>query len=248
MKKLFFSSICLIFLFSCTSATVNTAKQKEIAVATQRLGEEYYNAGKYTAALKNLLEAEKTIPDDPYLNNSLGLVYLAKDRYKLAEIHFKKALSVRPNYVQATNNLGAVYLKMERWDDAIECFLEVSENLLYATPEVPLANLGWAYYHQGYYRKARTYFDKSLDIQPNYLVSIHGLALTYLKTGNPFQALDYVKRHLEKNPGVPILHADLARTYEALGRFDLAKKSWQVVLKLSPETSQLYREAQDKLY
>ncbi len=248
MKKLLFISIGLFLLISCTSATMNAGKQKEIAIATQRLGEEHYNAGKHTAALKNLLDAQKTIPNDPYLNNSLGLVYLAKERYGLAETHFKKALSVRPDYVQATNNLGAVYMKQKKWDLAIQCFKEVSENLLYATPEVPLSNLGWAYLHQGYYRNAKTYFKKSLEINPNFLVSIHGLATIYTKTANYRQALDYINRHLEKNPGAAILHADLAKVYEALRQFERAKKSWQIVLKLVPETSPLAREAQDRLY
>ncbi|KKR31241.1 MAG: Tetratricopeptide repeat protein, partial [Candidatus Falkowbacteria bacterium GW2011_GWF2_39_8] len=74
---------------------MDSEKKKEIAIATQRVGEGFYNAGNYTLSLKNLLEAYETIPDDPYLNNSLGLVYLAKERYDLAENHFKKALELK---------------------------------------------------------------------------------------------------------------------------------------------------------
>ena len=137
--------ICLLFIFlfliSCSSKNIDMENKKEIAIATQRLGEEYYNAGKYTAALKSLLESYNTIPNDPYLNNSLGLVYLARQRYDLAENSFKKALDLKADYIHAKNNLGAVYLKQKKWNLAIQCFEEVSENLLYATPEIPFMAL-----------------------------------------------------------------------------------------------------------
>ncbi len=239
----------ILFLFmSCASTSVGTNKKIEIAVATQRLGEEYYNAGRYTAALKNLLEAYETIPNDPYLHNSLGLVYLAKDRNDLAQTHFKKALSLKPSYIHAKNNLGATFMKQKKWALAIQCFKEVSENLLYATPEIPLSNLGWAYLNQKLYKRAKYYFNKSLEIRPDFLVSIHGLASTYTKSGYHYQARDYLLRTLKKYPDTAILHADIAKVYERLNDFENAKKSWQVVLRLVPETSSLSQEAQKKLY
>lgn len=148
MKNLSRLFISIILLTSCASQGVNQVEKKEIALATQRVGEGFYNAGDYSLSLKNLLEAYETIPDDPYLNNSLGLVYLAKDRYDLAETHFKRALDLKKDYVDAKNNLGAAYLKQEKWALAVECFEDVSKNLVYASPEIPLSNLGWAYFHQ----------------------------------------------------------------------------------------------------
>lgn len=249
MKKLYLLIlIFLIILPSCAPGTNASPNKVKIAVATQRLGEEYYNAGKYTAALKQLLEAYETIPDDPYLNNSLGLVYLAKERYDLAQESFEKALAIKKDYIHAKNHLGVVYMKKKQWSKAIHCFKEVSENLLYATPEVPLSNLGWAYYHQKLYKTATQYFRKSLKIRPDFIVSIHGLASIYLENGYLYQARDYLERNVAKYPGTAILHADLARVYEAMSDFESAKKSWKAVLNLEPETSQLAQEAQEKLY
>ncbi|MBU1341014.1 MAG: tetratricopeptide repeat protein [Proteobacteria bacterium] len=232
MKNLCPLFFAFLFLISCAPKNMDTKQEKEIAVATQRLGDEYYNAGQYTAALKTFLEAYKTIPNDPYLHNSLGLVYMAKERYDLAQTHFKKALELKPDYIHAKNHLGATYLKQEKWDLAIQCFEEVSENLLYATPEIPLANLGWAYYHQKLFKKAKLYFNKSLDIRPDFLISVHGLASIYIETGDHNQAIEYLHHMLEKNPGVAILHSDLAKAYEAIYDFDNAKNPGTLSLNL----------------
>lgn len=247
MKKLCYLFIAVMLLNSCASGTPNSDNKKEIATATQRIGEEYYGAGKYSASLKSLLEAYETIPDDPYLNNSLGLVYLAKEKYDLAESHFKKALDLKKNYLDAKNNLGAAYLKQEKWLLAIECFEEVSKSLVYAYPEMPLSNIGWAYFHQKKYEKSKAYFNKSLEIKPDFLISIHGLASIYIETGFHLKAIDFLLQELKRDPSAAILHSDIAKAYEATNDFSKAKKSWDIVLKLVPETSPLAREAKKKL-
>lgn len=248
MRNLTCLFFALLVLTSCASKSMNTKKQIEIALATQRLGEEYYNTGRYTAALKNLLEAHKTMQNDPYLYNSLGLVYMAKNRHDLAEEHFKKALEYKTDYTDARNSLGASYLKQKKWTLAIQCFEQVSQNLLYATPEMPLSNLGWAYFNQRMYKKAKIYFVKSLELRPDFLNSIHGLTSIYIETGYHFQAINFLRHALKKNPRAAILHSDLAKVYESLNDFKKARKSWDIVLKLVPETSPLAREAQKRLF
>ncbi|MDM8536570.1 tetratricopeptide repeat protein [Desulfobacterales bacterium HSG17] len=247
MRKTYCLLLAFLFLISCASKNVTTQKKIEIAMATQKVGEEYYNAGHYTAALKKLLEAYKTIPDDPYLHNSLGLVYLAKERYNLAEKHFKTALNFKTDYVNAKNNLGATYLKQKKWDLAVKCFQEVSDNLLYATPERPLSNLGWVYYHQQMYKLAKSYFNKALDVHPDFLIAIHGISSLYIKTGYHAKAITFLHYKLKTNPGAAILHSDLAKAYEGLKDYNQAKRSWELVLRLVPSTSPLAREAQVKL-
>ncbi len=239
--------LLILLLTSCATKESNSGKKKEIAIATQRLGEELYNSGNYTRALQNLLEAYETIPNDPYLNNSLGLVYMAKERYDLAQTHFLKATKLKPDYIHAKNNLGGAFLKQEKWDLAIQNFEVVSKSLVYGTPEIPLSNLGWAYFNKRDYEKATFYFNKSLSFQPNFLVSLHGVASTYLRTGYYYQAIDYLHQKIKRNPGAAILHADLAKSYELVKDYKQAIKSWEVVLNLVPETSSLSVEAQERL-
>lgn len=246
--KYFGYLILLILLFtSCATKDANMGTKKEIAIATQRLGVELYNSGEFTRALQNFLEAYETIPDDPFLNNDLGLTYMAKERYDLAQTHFLRAIKFRPDYIEAKNNLGVAYLKQKQWNLAISIFEEVSESLVYETPAIPLSNLGWAYFHKKEYEKSKTYFKKSLSYQPNFLVSLHGLASIYLETGYYYQAIEFLNFRIKRNPGAAILHADLARSYELVKDYKKAKKAWEVVVKLVPETSNLAEEAQERL-
>ena len=247
MKQICFLMFVTLMFSSCASKNIAPSKEKEIALATLQQGIEFYNTGKYILALKKLLEAEKTIPNNADLHNGLGLVYLIKERPELALKHFKKAVKLNPEFIEAKNNLGAVYLAIEKWDNAIKIFEEVSENLLYATPQIPVSNLGWVYYHQKNYTKAKDHFLKALDISPNYLVPAHGLATIYIETGYQYQAIDFLQRMLIKSPDAAILHSDLAKAYESVKRFDQAKRSWQIVVKLEPETSALAKEAEKRL-
>ncbi len=249
MRRVCFLIFIMLILGACApTKNIKPNKEKEIAMATLQQGIEFYNTGKYIMSLKKLLEAEKTIPDNADLHNTLALVYFARDRYELSLTHFQKAISLNPEFIEAKNNLGAVYLKTQQWDKAIPLFEEVSQSLLYATPEVPTANLGWAYYHQRNYAKAKEYFLKALDFRPSYLVPAHGLASILIETGYQYQAIDFLHRQLQKSPSAAILHSDLAKAYESVQRFDQAKRSWQVVIKLEPETSALAKEAEKRLY
>ena len=145
------------------------------------------------------------------------------------------------------NNLGAVYLKQKKWGLAIKYFEQVADNILYATPERPLSNLGWAYFGQQMYKQANIYFQQAMDIRPDFLIAIHGIASIYIKTENYSKAIDFLHYKLKTNSGAAILHSDLATVYERINDINQARKSWKLVIKLLPSTSALAREAQKKL-
>ena len=70
-------AILLAVVFGCGPSKTELKRQ---AVAQRDLGSQYFLAGNYSAALKHLLQAEEYYADDPFLQNYLGLTYLAKDQ------------------------------------------------------------------------------------------------------------------------------------------------------------------------
>ncbi len=240
MKKIIISCLAILMISSCGPEIQQ--KTYNNAVSAMKIGHAYLMQGDYTRALRELLKAEKTIHDDPFLEDDLGLVFMAKKRFDLAEKHFKKAVSIRPDYIPAKNNLGTAYMEQKKWDSAIKCFKEISGNLLYATPHYPLSNMGWAYMGKKEYAAAKENFYKALKLSPNFIQAIHGLATLFIRTGNGYSAVNFLREKIKKNHNAVILHADLAKAYEMIDRFSDAKNEWQTVVRLSPN-SELAKKA-----
>ncbi len=131
-------------------------------------------------------------PEDPFLQNDLGLVYMAKNSLENAENHFKKAIDIKPDYAPAKNtNLGVVYLAQEKW--AIAVFKELTGDLLYATPHYPLTNLGWAYYNKQQY-EIEKYYREAIGYDANYSPALRGLGRTQWPWAASMRRLHFMKR------------------------------------------------------
>lgn len=233
-----------ISICACVSATKDDT---QLAEAIQIQGEAFLMQGDYTAALSRLLEARKIRPEDPYILNSLGLAYMGKNRDDLAIPVFKKALALKPDYTEALNNLGAAHLRQKQWDPAISAFEKVLEDLLYPTPQFPLSNLGRAYLEKQDYMRAETYFSQALDLSPGFVTAAHGLSVVFLETGRENDAIEFLTARLMAYPESALLHADLARAYEAKGWTNEARQSWQNVLHYAKKNSKLKKTASRRL-
>lgn len=197
---------------SCAHTGVSSA-QKQQADASRNLGEAYMADGNYTKALRELLKAEHLNPQDPYVHNDLGLTYMAKGNFEKSVNHFKKALELHPEYSPARNNLGSAYVALEQWHNAIECFEDVADDLLYATPYYPLTNLGHVYYRTGNYREAEKYYRQALDLEYDFPKALHGLGQVFMARGENKKAADYMERARKKAPDAAPIYMDLGRVY-----------------------------------
>ena len=228
--------VLVIALFGVLSCAENLGVQKKQEEASRNLGEAYYKRGNYTAALREFLKAESMYSEDPFLQDDLGLAYKAKQRPDLAIKHFKKALEINPDYAPAKNNLGAVYLDEGDWDTAITYFKAVLKNLLYATPHLPLANLGWAYYNKKEYHLAEKYYRESLDLKPKFFYAMRGLGLTYMAMGKLDNAAQILESAVKDYPNADLLYLDLGKLYTLSGEDEKALADYQKIIDLAPDS------------
>ena len=245
-KKRLLTVFCLLMalgLAACAS-TGEIAMKKERAQAAQELGEAYMRQEAYTKALREFLKAEKIYAKDAYLQNDLGLAYMAKNRHDKAIEHFKYALELDSEFSPARNNLGAAYMENEEWDKAIETFKAVKDDLLYATPHYPLANLGFIYYHQGDYRKALSYYKEALILMPDFPRALHGRGRVYLKQGRYDKALIALEKAARKASNNPRILMDLGTAYRHVHEYNKAYKTFKKAASLAAEGSQLEEEAE----
>ena len=238
MKIYRISRIALVFLaiglFSCSA---NLELRKKQGEASKNLGGEYYKKGDYTSALRAFLKAEKLYSDDPYLHYDLGLTYKAKKKLDLAVKHFEKAIEMKPDYAPAKNALGTVYLDKKEWDTAIAYFKEVTGNLLYTTPHLPLSNIGWAYYNKKEYPLAEKFYRDALEVEPKFINALRGLGLVYIAMGRISEAIATLERAIKNYPRFAHLYLDLGKAYTLSHDYKKALNAYDKIIELVPDTA-----------
>ena len=227
--------LILVFAVACAS-TEDPLKEKK-AEAARNLGEAYLREGNFTLALKELLKAESLNPDDPYLQNDIGLTYYGMRKYDKAIRHYKKALDLKSDYAPAMNNLGNAYLAQQRWDSAVEYYEKALESVLYATPHFPLSNLGAVYYEKKEYRRSEKYYLEALELQSDFVQALRGLARTYMAIGRFDDAIFRLKKAVRIQPEVALLHLELGNAYRMAGYRRDARDAYQQAIRLAPETA-----------
>ena len=224
-----------IFILACT--TQNVAEQKAQAGAIRNLGEAYLREGKYRVALKHLKKAEEVYPSDHILQDDLGLAYLYLKDPDQAISHFKKALELKDDYTPARNNLGNAYAEKKEWDKAIEQYKIVTSDLLYGTPQNPLSNLGFVYYELQEYGLSAQYFLKALDIKPDFVRALYGLAKTYMAMDRVPDAIAKLEKAVGISPDSAVLFFELAGAYALNRDYTKAMSAYHKVVEIDPNST-----------
>ncbi|NNF99078.1 MAG: tetratricopeptide repeat protein [Desulfobacteraceae bacterium] len=227
--------VLAILLAGCSGAS--QYQRKEEAEAHRNIGEAYMRQGNYTAALKELLQAETMNPQDPHTYNVLGLCYLMKRQYRESALAFEKAVDLKPDFAPAINNLGTAYLALQEWDSAISAFQKITNDLLYATPHFPLSNLGMAYYNKREYATAKKYYSEALALQPDFVIALRGLGRTQMAMGETRSGIKTFEKALALDPGNAQLFMDAANAYRNAGDNANARVAYQRVIDLDPEAA-----------
>jgi len=241
------------FLAACASSSPSSApstpaveKNKAAAEAGRNLGEAYLAGGNLQAALRELKKAEGYDPEDHITQFDIGLVYYYRERYDQAIQYFEKAIRLKPDYAPAINSLGNAYLEKGDWDNAIETYRKIVEDVFYGTPHFAVTNMALAYYQKKEYAQAEKYFLEALKLNPDFANALGGLGMTYTAMGRYADAVQKLERAVRKNPKLPQLHYELGRAYRGLGDRKKARDEFQLTLELAPE-SPMADEAQRQL-
>jgi type IV pilus assembly protein PilF len=239
VKVLVLFGACLFTsLFTVSCATDSAATRKQKADVYRHLGEGHLRENNPTAALAELLKAEKIYAKDPMLHYDLGLVYFAKEEFDLAIGHFNKAVALKSDgvYSDALNAKGTVYLRLKQWDKAIACFKQALDNLLYATPQLALSNLGEAYREQKDYERAIDAYDKALEKSPVFPNAYRGLGLVYMDMGDYEAAVSSLEKAVRHAPNFARAYYDLGLAYVGQYDFQRAMSAFKKVVELAPDS------------
>jgi len=118
---------------------------------------------------------DNQLPESLFARSNFHL-YLGN--YKLSQLYVKKVLEYNPNSYEAYNRLRALNNPFAGGSPNLESYIEYALNAIYL--EIPsdsagiiklrdaYHNLARAFRHLGFLRQAKTYYKKSLDIDPDY--------------------------------------------------------------------------------
>lgn len=160
--------------------------RKEAREAYIQLGLGYLKQGQTDRAKAPLGKALAIDPADADAHAALALVFQTELEPELADQHYRKALTRRPDDARILNNYGSFLFEQRRYQDAYERFQQAAADTLYPERSRVYLNLGLTAVKLGRRDLAKGHLEKSLRIN-----SQQPLALLEMATLD-FEARDYV--------------------------------------------------------
>jgi Tfp pilus assembly protein PilF len=191
--------IIALLLFGCTNFKKNKKDYRQALVEIEE--------GNNHKAILILEEFLKVNFDPQAAAIQASLLFEERNHSEGVKI-LKKALKATKNSqlkYDILNNLACGLMILNRQQEAIDIWLQISQEKLYATPELAYFNLGFYEFRSLNYQKASQYFTKCLEIQPQYFDARWYLSLTcvYLKDYQEARAqLKILNQQLPENTSV----------------------------------------------
>lgn len=230
----FLTSILAVnFLTSCLGPN----KAKENAAYKVEIANSFIQGKNYPAALKELISAEQDDPKNPQVQEYLGHVYLARDRFELAEKHYLKALALDANYTDVKNSLAHLYMETGRLNKSEEYLKSAMNDLTYIPYYRTLANYGILEFKRKNFTKAFDYFKKSLEKDRENCDTNVYLGRSYTEANE----LDSAIKQFEKSiTFCSQIGSDIAHYYSAIAFYrknevSRAQSRFEELIKLYPD-------------
>ncbi|MDF3194296.1 type IV pilus biogenesis/stability protein PilW [Pseudomonas sp. 1928-m] len=126
--------------------------------------------------LKQALDLDSSNPD---VHAILGVVFQAEMEPELADMHYRKALSLRKGDARLLNNYGGFLFEQKRYSEALEFYQQASQDTLYQERSRVFENLGLTSLQLKQREQAKVYFERSLRLnsrQPRALMEMAQLS------------------------------------------------------------------------
>lgn len=225
-----------LFLILCLAGCGTEPKQVESAALHLQLGVSLIQKEIYPAALKELLIAQDLDPRNANTQSYLGFVYFVRERYDLAEEHYKRAVSINPKFTDAKNNLARIYIETSQNKLAEGLLKEVFQDYTYGDFPRAYLNMGILEFNRKNYKNALVQLRKSLEKDRENCISHVYIGRSYLEVGDNALAVEQLNHAIHFCESTPI---DDAHYYDAIALFrnnqkDLAATRFEELLKLYP--------------
>ena len=189
-------------------------------------------------ALKANQNALKIDPYDPEIYLCLGNNFHHQDKLEDAEINYKKAIDLNPNYLQALYNLGSILKKKQQFTDSVSLFQKV----INLKPDFVNGyySLGLTLIELGELSTALVNLKKVIELKPDYPQAFFNLGIVYRKLGKRIEALENLQQSINLNPNYIRAYNLIGVTFKELGRYEEALENFKSAINLDPNYAEAY--------
>lgn len=194
-----------------------TKGREEARDAYVQLGIAYIQQGDTQRAkvpLKSALDLDASHAD---AHAALAMAFQLEMEPKLADEHFRKALSQRSDDARLLNNYGGFLFEQKRYQDAMNTYLRAAEDNLYPERSRVFENLGLTALQLAQREKAKEYFQRALRLNSRQPRALLEMALLSYEDKEYVPARRYYDSYSEmapQNASSLLLGARLAEVFE----------------------------------
>lgn len=199
------SSICLLSACVSEGPVVELTKLKpldkkerieEITNIKTQLAIEYINSGDYRSAVAAIEEAIKSDPKNGLAWLTRAQIYQFLKVNDKAEEYFQEALKLNPKGAEINNNYGWFVCNVKKdYKQSIAYFDKALDDPTYPAPEVANLNKGICYARLKEFTKADGYFERALNLDPNFVTVLKEWARSKLEQGDIAVADRYFRQY-----------------------------------------------------
>ena len=130
------------------------------------LGVEVYNNGNYEKALPYFIESVSLSEDFLEANYYCAMTYYNLKDLKNSESYFSKVITLDPTNMKSNYILSYIYYDWKDYNAVIQCLDRIKDS----ADDLSFINqyYGFCYYHLGEYKKAVSFLQDALVLQPTY--------------------------------------------------------------------------------
>ncbi len=193
----------------------------------------------------NILEAAKYYEyfinqgfSDPNVFSNYGAIFRNLGKLKDAEILYRKAIKINPNFAEAYSNLGSVLSELGELQEA-EYLLRKAIEL---NPDLADANynIGTILIDLGKSKEAELFLRKAIEVNPDFADAHVNLGNILKDLGKLQEAELSQRKAIELNPDYAEAHSNLGNVLLDLGKIKEAELSQRKAIELNPNYADAY--------
>ena len=163
--------------------------------------------------------------------------------YAAADREFERAIALDPNFAlayarRAVNQLGRHWQSRHLNAAQLDEVKVWADRALKLAPDLPAAHAAMGYYHYWGFRRfdaARAEFDRALQLAPNNIDALSGIAFIHRRLGRWSEALDSLRRAMVLSPRDSLLSSETGTTLAILRQYADAESELMHTLELDPD-------------